>query len=135
MRQFALTILTYVSFTSFREVLKPKIREQMRTKSAIVSMIAASTSAVNLELGLDGTEIPRYSSASDCLALSDSSVYHYEWNQKACSCFFEFDIPFVDSCGGNEVFNPFHTPFTTDSVCISKAAYDAIFEHDRGADC
>ena len=107
----------------------------MRTKSAIVSMITASASAVDLNLGLGDLEIPRYSSASDCAGLSDSSVYHYEWNQKACSCFFEFDIPFVASCSGNEVFNPFHEPFTTDSVCISKAAYDAIFDHDLGADC
>ena len=104
-------------------------------QSLFTTMILASADAIALGWKNDPATITRYRSQYECSSLSSSPVYHYEFNQKACACFLRFDIPFSAPCTGDEVFNPFHTPYELDSLCISRAEYEAIFDHNLGDDC
>ena len=118
---------------------------QIQRKSLVLAAIACLNSAIKVKD--DSTVIEEeendyshltehYSSQAQCDTLSNSWKYHYEFSPDACKCFFTFDVPYDPGCHDpTPHFNPLHIPGHTGDLCISQAAYDAIFVHSIGADC
>lgn len=90
-------------------------------KSLITATLLASTSSA-VQLGQSHRFMPgeKYSEQSQCDALGRTTMYHYELNKDACTCFYTFDIEFNAICTGEApVFNPHHVAFVFDTLCIS----------------
>ena len=99
------------------------------------AMMVASIYAVNLGIEINSVSVTRYTNAAECTALSNSTVFHYEFEKEACACFLKYDIPFDFNCGEDEVFNPLHSPFATEDVCITAQELYSIYSHNFGHDC
>ena len=75
-------------------------------------------------------------SQEECDRLNTSTLYSYKFNQRACACFFEYNINIPVNCDPEtERFNPFKVPYQSGGNCISNADYAAIFDHNLGPTC
>ena len=95
-------------------------------RNFIVAQLAAVALAVTVpghSNGNDPYQANRARDASECEAKEKSLIWHWEFNQDACACFFEFDIHFNPYCDDDEQFNPFHEPYANDDFCMKKSDY------------
>ena len=111
-------------------------------KSILSATLAVHAAAITLPLDAETTfaqveHLHPHSNQYHCDTLpKEEGVFHYEFNQEACACFFVFDIYFDPYCDESGlVWNPLHVARDMNTLCITQEEYDAIFDHGLGPDC